>query len=176
MSARLRLAIALALPLAALAGIWAMTWRAAQQGQEWLIPIQGYDPRDLLRGHYVRYRYDWPIDKAGIEEVRERFINLSHISSLCIEGRAPDITRARIVQPYEKVEERGCAIVARATLGTRREVRGLETGILYASQQRAIDLSHKLGDPTLQGFVRVKIRADGVMRPVDLVFRPRSPS
>lgn len=172
---RLRLAIALALPLAALAVIWGMTWRAAQQGQEWLIPVQGYDPRDLLRGHYVRYRYDWPVDQTVPEEEGGFFANLPYISSLCIEGRAPDIARVRIIRSHEKVEGRGCAIVARASLGTRREVQGLETGILYASQQRAVDLSQKLGDPTLQGFVRVKIRADGVMRPVDLLFRPRSP-
>lgn len=31
------------------------------QGKEWDFQVQGYDPRDLLRGHYLRFglRYDW---------------------------------------------------------------------------------------------------------------------
>lgn len=28
-----------------------------------VIPISGYDPRDVLRGHYLAFRYDWPLDK-----------------------------------------------------------------------------------------------------------------
>jgi len=67
-----------------------------------------------------------------------------------------------------------CAIVARATLGTRREVQGLETGILFVSQARALTLSRQLADQKLRGFVRVKIRPDGVIRPIDLEFRPRT--
>lgn len=30
-----------------------------QQGKIWLIDIAGYDPRDLLRGHYLNFTYDW---------------------------------------------------------------------------------------------------------------------
>ena len=26
---------------------------------EWQIPITGYDPRDMLRGQYIRFTYDW---------------------------------------------------------------------------------------------------------------------
>ena len=31
------------------------------QGEEWKFEVQGYDPRDLLRGHYLRFnlRYNW---------------------------------------------------------------------------------------------------------------------
>src|SRR3546814_14266095 len=33
-------------------------WR--QSGAtEWRIPVTGYDPRDLLAGHYARFRYAW---------------------------------------------------------------------------------------------------------------------
>lgn len=28
-------------------------------GKIWRIEIAGYDPRDLLRGHYLNFRYDW---------------------------------------------------------------------------------------------------------------------
>lgn len=160
--ARLWLAASLMLPLALLAAVWGHTSWQAQQGEEWLIPIRGYDPRDLLRGHYVQYSYDWP---GG--QVEGTGTSLSYASGLCIEGRAPDIVKVRA---YPLV---GCAIIVRATAGSRREVRGLETGILYVSQPRAIALSKQLADPKLRGFVRVKIRPDGVMRPVDLAFARR---
>jgi uncharacterized membrane-anchored protein len=26
------------------------------------VAVTGYDPRDLLRGHYVRFTYVWPED------------------------------------------------------------------------------------------------------------------
>lgn len=157
---RTTLAASLLLPLAMFAAIWGHTHWQAQQGQEWLIPIRGYDPRDLLRGHYVQYAYDWPGGQANTT-------NLSYADALCIEGRAPNIARVR-AYPLT-----GCTIIVRATAGARREVQGLETGILYVSQPRAITLSKQLVDPKLRGFVRVKIRSDSVMQPVDLAFTRR---
>src|SRR3546814_2355280 len=36
-------------------------WR--QSGAtEWRIPVTGYDPRDLLAGHYARFRYAWRLE------------------------------------------------------------------------------------------------------------------
>lgn len=154
---------------------WASTYRAAQQGQDWLVPINGYDPRDLLRGHFVQYRYDWPVATPSAEQQGD--LDPAYASRLCIEGVAPNITRVRAL-PFAEGQlgpqaTAGCAIVVRATLGTRREVQGLESGILFTSQGRAITLSRRLADRNQQGFVRVRIRPDGVMRPVDLEFRPR---
>ena len=47
--------IAAILPVAGLAGLWAISANTYRQGTEWEVPIQGYDPRDLLRGHYVEF-------------------------------------------------------------------------------------------------------------------------
>ena len=30
-----------------------------QKGREVVVRLQGYDPRDLLSGHYISYRIDW---------------------------------------------------------------------------------------------------------------------
>lgn len=171
---RLALTAALLLPLAALASSWAIIHRQAQQGQDWLVPIQGYDPRDLLRGHYVQYRYDWPTPpkEEGVE-----YPDLASAEALCVVGVAPHI---RVVHPFPDAPgrpdlqaEAGCAIVLRAKPGTRREVQGLDRGIFYASQVQAIALSKQLADPALQGLVRVRVRPDGIMRPVALEFRRR---
>ncbi len=29
------------------------------QAERWVVPIAGFDPRDPLRGHYLRFRYEW---------------------------------------------------------------------------------------------------------------------
>lgn len=176
---RLSLLIALALPLIVLAGTWWATARTAQQGQAWLIPITGYDPRDLLRGHFVQYRYDWPMGARSPAQQEQDLtpFSVGYARQLCIEGIAPNIRQVRTLPygqgPANPRDLTGCAIVARATLGTRREVQGLDTGILFVSQARAITLSRQLADPRLRSFVRVKIRPDGVIRPIDLEFRPR---
>ncbi|MET0370777.1 MAG: GDYXXLXY domain-containing protein [Sphingobium sp.] len=159
---RRALAASLLLPLALFAGTWATTHRKAQQGDIWLIPVQGYDPRDLLRGHFVQYRYDWPAAGGADGE------SLGYAPALCIIGRAPHIAAVR-----SDVMDH-CTIVAKATMGARREVQGLDTGILYVSQPRAIALSKQLADPTLQGLLLVRIRPDGVIRPIDLQFRRRA--
>ncbi|MES2055406.1 MAG: GDYXXLXY domain-containing protein [Pseudomonadota bacterium] len=180
-SHRLCLAAALLLPLAALGYSWASTYWLAQQGQEWLIPIRGYDPRDLLRGHYIRYRYDWPVAASANRQDGARAIFEDYFpSELCVEGVAPNITGVRAVDTVSRSPDQpaghDCAIIVRAALGTRREVRGLDSGILYTSQARAIALSQQLADPKQQGLLRVRIRPDGVMRPIDLAFRPKAAS
>lgn len=168
---RLSLAAALLLPLIALAASWAVTQHQAQQGQEWLIPIRGYDPRDLLRGHYVQYRYDWP---APPHQQTESAVTPGSADALCITGRAPHI---RTVWPLQNnadpAVEKNCAIVLRGTLGTRREIRGLDTGIFYASQSEALVLSRKLADPDVRGLIRVRVRPDGMLRPIAMEFRRR---
>lgn len=174
-----RLATVLFLPLVALAYSWAATYRLAQQGQEWLVPIQGYDPRDLLRGHYVQYRYDWPSNASpsDVHDSGAAPFNPSFAGPLCIEGTAPNIAKVRAMSlalgRLNPRETKGCAIIVRAAFGARREVQGLDTGILFVSQARGLALSRRLADPNQQGFIRVRIRPDGVMRPVDLEFRPR---
>jgi uncharacterized membrane-anchored protein len=35
------------------------------RSQEWRLPVAGYDPRDLLRGHYLQYRLALPTTLPG---------------------------------------------------------------------------------------------------------------
>lgn len=53
------LAAALLLPLAWLATGIALQQRALADAREWRIPVEGYDPRDPLRGQYVRFTLGW---------------------------------------------------------------------------------------------------------------------
>lgn len=63
MKKKIGLALALLLPITVLA---ANTWLHYQQraaGETVVLPIDGFDPRDLLSGHYLVYQIDY-----GIEE------------------------------------------------------------------------------------------------------------
>jgi len=48
-------------------------WLYAQQttGQEITVVIRGYDPRDLLSGHYIQYTIDW--DKTDCSQFPDGF-------------------------------------------------------------------------------------------------------
>jgi hypothetical protein len=125
------------------------------------VPIAGYDPRDLLRGHYVLYRYDWP----GLEGRRT---NLALEQVLCLEGEAPRIER--VYRP----RGRDCDNFVRASGGWNDPEGGLASGRLYVSQDRAALLQRQLADPGLQAVVRIRVRGDGHLTPLDIVVRPGS--
>jgi uncharacterized membrane-anchored protein len=57
---RLQLAaLVLLLPLLVLGGIVAKNQRDIASAKTWRVKITGYDPRDLLFGHYLNFRFDW---------------------------------------------------------------------------------------------------------------------
>lgn len=46
--------------------IWVATIEVErQQGQEVVVRLRGYDPRDLLSGHYILYQLDWDNTDCG---------------------------------------------------------------------------------------------------------------
>jgi uncharacterized membrane-anchored protein len=55
---------ALLLPIVAFAGLTARAELLRAAGPVFRVAITGYDPRDLLQGHYLRYRIQWPADGA----------------------------------------------------------------------------------------------------------------
>lgn len=54
-------ALALALPVVVLGLMIGLHQQALSTATDWRIPISGYDPRDPLRGHYLRFAYDWQV-------------------------------------------------------------------------------------------------------------------
>lgn len=53
--------LALLLPIVAIVGMIARAEMVLQTGRSWQVRIKGYDPRDLLRGQYLRYTIDWQL-------------------------------------------------------------------------------------------------------------------
>lgn len=156
MNHRLLHLAALALPLLGLGGLWLSTEQMSRHGTEWDVPVRGYDPRDLLQGHYVQFQYDWP----GLTGADSANVGPLYGLSLCLEGTAPRLSRTR---PSE--ERAPCAQFVRSDHAWE--------GRLYASQAEALRLQQKLQDPALQGVIRIRLRPDGHVTPLRLTFRPR---
>jgi uncharacterized membrane-anchored protein len=49
----------LLVPILALSGLSLLHEYNRSTGVTWTVPITGYDPRDLLSGHYLLFRYEW---------------------------------------------------------------------------------------------------------------------
>jgi hypothetical protein len=151
---------AFALPLAGLAALWGWSDYLSRQGTDWLVPVAGYDPRDLLRGHYVQFSYDWPgLDDTGLAA--------DVLADLCLHGTAPRLER--VSRPASGSR---CAHLARAADADRSYPTGLLSGRVYIAQTQSDELTRKLGDPDLRGFVVLRQREDGTITPRELRFRP----
>ncbi len=57
-------------------------------GTVWTVPITGYDPRDLLRGHYLQFTYNWDIDQNKESCFEEN-------CCLCLNKRGEDYTNPK---------------------------------------------------------------------------------
>lgn len=156
-------AAALALPLLGLGWTWASADRLSRQGTDWQVPIEGFDPRDLLRGHYVEFRYDWP----GLARADTDF---GPPLALCLTGRAPQIEAVREVGPDAACPNKASA-AGDGVYGSDE----LEQGRLYTSQAEAARLQEELWDPKQQGVLHFRLRPDGHITPLRLTFRPRPP-
>lgn len=158
---------ALALPLLGLGAMWLQADRLSRQGTEWDVPIRGYDPRNLLQGHYVQFQYDWPGPEAESGRAWTR---------LCLEGQPPTLVRATpIIDERPGNGKSGCRYPVgrdKAGFGRSPDTFG---GRLYASQQAALAIQKELADPKQQGMVRIRLRPDGHITPLRITFRPRPP-
>lgn len=158
---RLTRLAAVIVPALGLAGLWGISERTYYQGTEWEVPIQGYDPRDYLRGHYVEFTYDWP----GFDEFSD-----TAPAMLCLEGPAPNLTRVTVDR------EASCAHSIRADTSGVYGWDALTRGRLYLGQDRAEALQQELQDQGQRGIVTIRQRDDGSFTPLSIRFRPLTPA
>ncbi|EAQ28760.1 hypothetical protein NAP1_14213 [Erythrobacter sp. NAP1] len=160
MNRALRLS-ALVLPLVGFAALWGWTDYESRQGTEWDVEIRGYDPRDLLRGHYVQFSYDWNglDDRLGMGDPPAR---------LCLEGDPPGPPLVRRIEG----EFGDCPYPAEADYGGVYGSNSLLLGRLYVGQERAGELDRALRDPDMRGVVRVRLGSNRRLVPIDITMRP----
>lgn len=59
MNERRWLLVGVVIPVLGIAALIARAELKLRSGETFRVAITGYDPRDLLHGHYLQYRYDW---------------------------------------------------------------------------------------------------------------------
>lgn len=91
------LVIALFLPLACLIGWTLFLTVSRNQGTDVKVAVTGYDPRDLLSGHYIAYQIDWERT-----DCRQFAGNICPKEQFCREARWGRQCRFYIPEQYAK--------------------------------------------------------------------------
>lgn len=89
MNKRILLIVALALPIIALALNAYLKSTQRDGGEEVVLPIEGFDPRDLLSGHYLLYRVDYAVEKGCGTQDEEASVCLRPMRSIYPQGSLP---------------------------------------------------------------------------------------
>ena len=164
----------LALPLLGLGALWGQSHKTYNEGTEWDVPVAGYDPRDLLRGHYVEFTYDWPYRGPEAQESPNRFIGPPP-EALCLVGNPPALEQARRLERDDPAAFEACAHPLIADQGGIYGPSGLGTGRLYLDQYKAAMVDAQMRDPEMRPIVTIRQREDGSFTPVAIRFRPLTP-
>ena len=164
MTRRPLLLAALALPALWLAaGIW-HNERALSAAPEWRIPIEGYDPRDPLRGRYIQFAYAWQLsgDAALCTDPAQCRLCLGKAGGTVVATIAP--APAACAHP---VDLQASAIDMRRGFGPRAETRF--TSRIFVSETSAPLLEAQLREGPME--VVAAVTPDG--RLVNLRLQPR---
>lgn len=157
-------AVTLALPIAALGTMIGQQELRLSDAQQVNVPVRGFDPRDLLRGHYITGQFDWewatPPDADGK-------------GGLCVlpgDAARPKVLFRKDWQPGEPVD--GCRLMIAGHVAARFSV-GTSTFIpdsldndgggvrLYVSETRAPELEELLVKRPGALTVDLAVRRDG---------------
>jgi len=131
------------------------------QGQEWQFKVQGYDPRDLLRGHYLRFnlRYNWTNEKAGCESGVDCCLCLSDIS-----------------QQTPEVKKTNCEVAKNQCDGYMRSEFERSLNRYYIPEDYALQAEQILRDAGAENnaFLSVSISNTGEPQITDMIIRGES--
>lgn len=160
MNRRLAVAVVgtLALPIMALAVLIGEQELRFGKAQQVNVPVRGYDPRDLLRGHYITGQLDWdweaPPEKTGT-------------GGLCILPDAAARPKVRFLENWRPGDRPlGCRLVVAGRVAPPAFVpttldSGTSSMRLYVSETRAPELEELIREHPGALTVDLAVRADG---------------
>jgi GDYXXLXY protein len=159
MSLRVLIAYAaLALPLIGLTGATAMAWLQVRDGREWELPVRGFDPRDLLRGHYIEFQYDvvsGPECASDVSCCLHMFTAGNQtIGRLAFCSNAPAGSQARVVAQHDGLRLSG----------------DVATGRMFIDERYAAALDTRLRAEKPNASVRFHISPSGKLTPLEILL------
>jgi uncharacterized membrane-anchored protein len=142
-------------------GGWIVALNAATAGEQVKLPVEGYDPRDLLSGHYARFRL--------IAEREARAFVPPSLSSGAVEFCAESSADRLHVARYREGGE-PCRYVLRGQL-SRGNVQ-FDADRFYVDERRARDAASVRAGP--ETYVVAVLDGRGGVHVVDLVVDGKS--
>lgn len=149
------LALAVLLPVVVLGYVAYKKARIKAEGVEVRFPIDGYDPRDIIAGHYLIYRVDYGADSvcARNEMPARRRASAGDPVCLCLTD-VREVPPANYEYSCEKRPDSDCVAVLKGRCEQGRFTAGLER--YYINKDKA----EELGRIVRQGNSRIVVKID----------------
>jgi uncharacterized membrane-anchored protein len=147
------LLFALIFPIAGLAALTAYKKYILSFGQEVVLPISGYDPRDLLSGHYLTYRVDYGLTQDCYSG------SMTHDAYVCLDTKS-------VSYSYPD----GCERLIKGQCRGSRFEAGIEK--FYVPEDKAKILEDKVRDKS--GSIVLSVTRDGRAQVKDLLIDGKS--
>jgi uncharacterized membrane-anchored protein len=154
---------ALALPVLALAALVGQQEQLRANARILSVPLTGFDPRDLLRGHYIRAQLDWDWERAPAVNEYEAVDG-----ALCVLEETPK-PRVRFLAGWKSGDrtDADCRLViaGHARAPSRFSPGQLDNGDggiqFYVSEARASELEKLMRERAGALTADLAVRADG---------------
>jgi uncharacterized membrane-anchored protein len=121
---------------------------------KFLVPIYGYDPRDLLHGQYIRFRFEWNEDES-----------LSSCGGtdccLCLRGAEMSTPRVHQIDCLDTSETCDATISAKQALANQRYLVPEHSGVSIEDALRESDASVEVQCSSDQEFALGALYLDG---------------
>ncbi len=148
-----RLLFAIVFPILILLGVTLQKHTLRQTGTKKTFRIAGYDPRDLLSGHYLIYSIDY------------------EVPNVCVDGNWSSATPTHICFDTQlfingPVSDSNCKVAIAGTCTGNRFVAGLER--FYVPQEKALALEKLVQNR--QASIVVSIGSSGQAQVIDLLI------
>jgi uncharacterized membrane-anchored protein len=138
-----RLAIAIAFPIIVLLCLMLYKQHIVSTGQVVKLAIIGFDPRDLLSGHYLRYQVDYQTDKSCDSAAKQSI-------RLCLKPQR------YFISPYDVIRSE-CQLYLSGYCKAGQFIAGIER--FYIPEQYALQLDKLVRDA--RGELQISVTPQG---------------
>jgi uncharacterized membrane-anchored protein len=148
------LILALIFPILVLAGLSVYRGYVRSTGVEVILPISGYDPRDLLSGHYLIYRIEY-----GVEGICSGLTGQGTTGYVCLDPKM-----------FSSSQPLNCSTLIRGICNDGRFEAGIEK--YYVPEKQARQLEQQIQSKSAS--ILLSITSTGQAQVKDLMVNGRS--
>jgi uncharacterized membrane-anchored protein len=163
------LIFALAFPIIVLAALIIYKQARVMTGKEIILPISGFDPRDILSGHYLVYRIDYGISNR---DICNNYNNNDAFICLKKDYKNPDIYTS-IISPdkdFLDLDDEECFAAIKGKCLDGRFVAGIEKFFIPEGYARLLDRAVR----NRQGKIVLSVSSGGSAAIKDLLIDGKS--